>query len=343
MQSIRLCIEKPLPHEETHIKAIESASNSPDHRESLQAAFYTSKLWDSKTKEITVQLIDPKNSGDYLVGGRVYNSWEPPKWTNKTMLMKSGKQVDPLEDVLYGKDPKEAVVKVIMERIQPLVPFKIKFVNSKGNVKISFAGGAGSWSLIGTDHLYAKPNEATLNYGWLDVPTIIHEFCHTLGMIHEHQNPRGNTIQWDKKVVYAWAKESQGWDEQTTFENIIKRYEVGQVNGSDYDPNSIMLYFFDAKLTLNHVGTQQNPSMSFTDIKWIKQTYPGSTVGAANFYSRMKTGGNMDGFNLFSTNILGMPIYIILLLISILLLIYYIIYPKIIENRFNFGYKFKKY
>ena len=32
--------------------------------------------------------------------------------------------------------------------------------------------------------------------------TIIHEFGHALGMIHEHQNPLNNSLQWNTDKVY---------------------------------------------------------------------------------------------------------------------------------------------
>ena len=32
-----------------------------------------------------------------------------------------------------------------------------------------------------------------MNFSWFDVPTILHEFCHALGMMHEHNN---TDINW---------------------------------------------------------------------------------------------------------------------------------------------------
>jgi ATP-dependent Zn protease len=112
-----------------------------------------------------------------------------------------------------------------------------------------------------------------MNLGWFDVPTTIHEFGHVLGMIHEHQNPYGQTIKWDEKKVLEWAKETQGWSEQTTRDNIINKYDKNSINGSSFDPLSIMLYFFPASLTLNNIGTKQNFRLSEQDVLWIDKIY----------------------------------------------------------------------
>ena len=117
-----------------------------------------------------------------------------------------------------------------------------------------------------------------MNFGWFDVPTTMHEFGHLIGLIHEHQNPSGQKIQWDTKKVIEWAKETQGWSEETTKENIINKYDKNSINGSDFDPLSIMLYFFPGSLTTNNKGTQQN-------FEWINKTYnPVNGITPETFY-----------------------------------------------------------
>lgn len=295
---LRICVEKPLPDEEHAIKIMNQKSHTDVHFQKLQAAFQTSKLWPKTVTEIKVQFVNPR---EYKVNGQIYN--DPPKleWTpNEYIYGKIGEDgkplpVDPLEKELYGSSDYVNVVKrVYMERIQPIIPFKIRFVEGNGDVRISFVGGAGSWSLVGTDCLHTPKDEVTLNYGWMDVPTIIHEFCHVLGMIHEHQNPKGNTIDWNEQAVYAWASRTQGWDQQTTYNNIIMRYSYSQVNGSEYDPRSVMLYFFPGSLTINGKGTQQNMRLSPLDVIWIEKTYAGGELPPSQFY-KLAYGENITG------------------------------------------------
>ena len=112
-----------------------------------------------------------------------------------------------------------------------------------------------------------------MNFGWFDVATVMHEFGHVLGMIHEHQNPNGNQIPWNTEAVYDWGKRTQGWDQKTIYNNIIKPYNVDSINGSVYDPKSIMLYFFPPSLTLNNKGTEQNNILSFGDVIYLADVY----------------------------------------------------------------------
>lgn len=105
---------------------------------------------------------------------------------------------------------------------------------------------------------------------------------------HEHQNPRGKPIQWNDQVVYKWAAETQGWDQQTTKHNILERYDITQINGSNFDPLSVMLYFFPPELTLNGQGTKQNLRLSGEDVLWINKNYAqGAKQTAEQFYQKV--------------------------------------------------------
>ena len=249
----RICVQK-MPHTERHeYNKIMQSSSSDKHAEKLKAAFQTKKIWPRDSK-IRIAFTE---SGD-----------------NLSVTGVSEKNIDPLQNEVNNMSVQKAIKKIVQERIIPLVNLDIAFIDNPAdaNVRISF-DKVGAWSLLGTDHLSEKTNP-TMNFEWVDVPTVIHEMGHMLGMIHEHQNPKGQNIDWNDKKVFEWAKETQGWDEKTTRENMIDKYDSNSINGSSFDPQSIMLYFFPADFTNNGIGTEENVRLSGLDVDWIHQMYP---------------------------------------------------------------------
>lgn len=272
LDQLRICVEKPLDTEKHTLHHIRKQASSEDHYHRLRAAFFTKKLW-PKGSTISISFDSTTQSASWTPIDVMEARREPDG---------SSAKLDPIEYKIRKLSLIEGVKTVVKERIQPICGLNLTFVESDGHVRIGFDEDKGSWSLVGTDCLQSKNN--TMNFAWLDAATIMHEFGHLLGMIHEHQNPRGNTIDWNVQAVDEWAKQTQGWDKETTYKNIIQKYNISQINGSSYDPKSIMLYYFPAKLTLNHHGTQMNLRLSQTDIEYISKMYPGGTVSSHSFY-----------------------------------------------------------
>lgn len=271
----KICVEKLLPQHENHLDELKARSNSADHFDKLRAAFYTSKLW---TKGTTIR---------YGFAGTGNQIPRTSVASIKDTRAKGGgtAKLDPLQAKVSDMSVTDAIRKIVKERIQPIVGVKLVFVDDHrtANIRISFDPDGGAWSLIGTDCLQER-NKPTMNLGWFDVATVLHEFGHALGMVHEHQNPSGNPIDWNDPKVYAWASSTQGWDHQTTEKNILSKYSNSQINGSDFDPQSIMLYFFPGTLTNNGVGTHENLRLSGLDVIWLNKMYPQSAVTPAAFY-----------------------------------------------------------
>ena len=132
-------------------------------------------------------------------------------------------------------------------------------------IRIAFDHNDGAWSYVGTDCRGIPLNEPTMNLGFLDGGTSAHEFGHAIGLAHEHQNPAGG-VQWNEEmVIRETAKSPNFWDEATTRHNILRKYSAAQINGTAFDPDSIMLYFFPASWTLNGIGTKANEVLSAMD------------------------------------------------------------------------------
>lgn len=213
----------------------------------------------------------------------------------------------------------DAVKLVVNEKVQPAVPkLNLKFVDSDGDVRVRFSKLGGSSSLIGTACKTAPPGEYTITFGWMDVGTIIHEFSHALGMLHEHQNPAGG-IQWNEDAVYEWASETQGWDKETTYSNILSVYASNEITGSVFDSKSVMLYFFPAELTLNGQGTSQNLRYSDTDLQWLANTYHSTYVPKTSMsVSSPASSSTMPKWKLMLIIILSVIIVTIFILLFVL-------------------------
>jgi hypothetical protein len=122
------------------------------------------------------------------------------------------------------------------------------------DIRITLARG-GSWSYMGN---YGMPEpRATMQLGWLEADTpedelrrvVLHEFGHALGFVHEAQTP-WNGIPWNKPAVYAhYAK--AGWDKRMVDAQVFDGFAPEVVEGSVYDPTSIMTYSIPVEFVLD--------------------------------------------------------------------------------------------
>jgi hypothetical protein len=160
---------------------------------------------------------------------------------------------------------------------------------SEAEVRIGYSVADGSSaSGVGREVLTIPLTEPTTVYGWdLTTPygkgTALHELGHVLGMEHEHQNPFAG-IKWHEEAVYAsLAKPPNSWSRQTTFHNILEKLSTQQVQGSSWDPDSIMEYEFEPGLIdepdqYDVHGLIPPGTLSAADKTWVLKWYPGATA-----------------------------------------------------------------
>jgi hypothetical protein len=320
LAQLRICVEKPLPDEEHAIHSLMQKSNSIPHFNKLRAAFYTSKLW-PKGSTIKIQFL-PQASTTPLASWTMIDVMKERRDADG-----SPSPIDPIEYKIRGMSHQDAVKTVVEERIAPITDLKFDFVEHGGVCLIGFSANKGSWSQLGTDCIKASQKGAkTMNFGWMDAATIMHEFGHLLGMIHEHDNPDQNPIEWDLPKLYAWAKKTQDWDKTQVQHNIIGKYKMSQLNTSKFDPYSIMLYFFPATLTRNHKATNINQRLSPVDVEYISKMYPGGRESPAAFYRKAygeTLGMKKEGFLSSLGRMPGMLIWLIPLIILIVIFVVY--------------------
>lgn len=130
-----------------------------------------------------------------------------------------------------------------------------------------------------------------MNLGWINDSysavdirqVILHEFGHALGAVHEHESPLAH-ISWNKERIYHDLGEPpNNWDKATVDLNMFQIYTRQEVQTVEFDPDSIMLYYFPPEWTTDGKGTKYNTDLSNKDKAYIKFCYPANALDARQF------------------------------------------------------------
>lgn len=204
------------------------------------------------------------------------------KWVNGTEL----KYYFFTSGVWQGSDDQQQIVRDAFNEWKDVgigLSFSEVDVIEQADVRIGFELGNGSWSYVGRDIWERPADERTMNFGWKlrgqnGQDTALHEIGHTLGFHHEQQNPFA-AIEWDENAVYEYfAGPPNNWPREKIFHNVLRTLDPSTVDGSEWDPNSIMQYAIRAGLILKpeqfQGGLNPDPGLSDIDRARVRLFYP---------------------------------------------------------------------
>jgi hypothetical protein len=326
IKQLRICVEKTTEHKDITFMD-----------EKKRAAYFKNNNWDNYST-INIYFMN-KNPTIYK--------------TPLSFFQKADEEgnikMDPLQyEVNNDTNILDMIKRVVKERFEPIINLKFNFSDDpKSEIRINFDPSDGSWSYIGKYCLNVDINEPTMNFGWFDIPTVIHEFGHALGMIHEHQNTINDKgIDWNVPLLYKWAEETYHWPPEKVDSQIIYKYDNTLLNGSEFDPYSIMLYSYPKSVLNSGNGTRQNQRLSKYDTYYLNYNYPikDNPNAAVEFYKNvynedldpnnikeMLTPAKIDNNNNENENFYKKyMIYIYLFGSIILFIIFYFIFKKFI-------------
>ncbi len=199
------------------------------------------------------------------------------KWVNGTVLHYAFRG---------GPEPqRQAVRSAFQEWLDLGIGLRFQEVEEPGEaeVRIAFDQAGGSWSYLGRDVLGIGTQDPTMNLGWdltdaYGRTTALHEIGHTMGLPHEHQNPFAGIV-WDEPRVYEFfAGAPNNWSRETTHHNVLRKLGPDEVEGSTWDPDSVMQYAFPEGLIQEperyRPGIEPPGGLSAKDREWVQTFYP---------------------------------------------------------------------
>jgi hypothetical protein len=175
----------------------------------------------------------------------------------------------------------DSIKRIINERFAPVCR-SIKFVfvdnSSDAEIRIKLDPTNGTWSYIGTGSITTSDAEPSITFGWFSMGTVLHEFAHVMGMIHEHQKKHSIDVPWNVERVYKYFTcPPNNWTTEMVDENILninKQHDLSEeyLNSNFYDPLSIMVYFIPDCLVCGQ-GAKPNRRFSGMDVMWLAKYY----------------------------------------------------------------------
>ncbi|MFD1470448.1 M12 family metallopeptidase [Hymenobacter caeli] len=161
----------------------------------------------------------------------------------------------------------------------------IKFIlttnKATSDIRVAFRAGNGYLSAVGTHATEAAyVNHTTMWLQNLDKQpkdefkrVVLHEFGHSIGLLHEIQSPAAASIKWKVPEVNAHFKKLYGWEPDKVYTNVLQIVPTNAY--TKFDPLSIMVYAIPKELTTNLTADIEWPTaLSKIDKETIVTYYP---------------------------------------------------------------------
>lgn len=164
----------------------------------------------------------------------------------------------------------------------PPMGIQILFVDDRADaqVRVHFDPTKGNWSYVGRDAQTFVALEPTMNLENVDERTVLHEFCHMLGLLHEHSHP-DRPFEFDEQAVIDEMQRDHGWDEETTRVNILSK--SAEADATAFDEDSIMMYDIPERWTVGDYEVRPDElssALSRGDVAQLRRWYPGGENGS---------------------------------------------------------------
>lgn len=182
---------------------------------------------------------------------------------------------------LTGSPGLQEKVKKVASQWEKYANIKFNFISSgPSNIRVRLSEGEGHYSYLGTFCNLIDQEFQTLVLDTTDLTTdlafqgtVLHEFGHALGLLHEHFSPISG-IKWNKEKLYRTYLITQGWDKDQVDRQVFRTYNQSYTNGTDYDKKSIMHYPISSWETLDGYSVPWNHHLSDGDKALIAALYP---------------------------------------------------------------------
>lgn len=193
-------------------------------------------------------------------------------------LWNNGKTI--LVRFINGTTDQQAQVLRLAKEWEKYANLKFQQVQTgASNIRIEFSNKKDNYSQIGTNANLIPQDKHTMHLEYAlfsDTSrlrrTVVHEFGHAIGLLHEHSNPISG-IQWNKDTMYK-EYATVGWDKETVDAQIFRIYNTRYTNGTSYDARSIMHYPIPRHHTRNGYAVDWNVGISEGDKQIVGMLYP---------------------------------------------------------------------